>query len=47
LVIDAELMAAERVAFHPLDNRRTTVISPDGLRRFLASIEREALVAPL
>lgn len=47
LVIDAALMAAERVAFHPLDNRRTTVITPEGLRRFLRSIGREALVTPL
>ncbi len=47
LVIDAELMAAERVAFHPLDNRRTTVLTPEDLRRFLTAIGREALVADL
>jgi Ala-tRNA(Pro) deacylase len=42
LVLDAALMAAPRVAFHPLDNARTTVLSPDGVRRFLAAIDREA-----
>lgn len=47
LVIDSTLMAAERIAFHPLDNRRTTVLSPDGLRAFLAAIGREAAVVKL
>lgn len=47
LVIDGELMAAERIALHPLDNGRTTVIAPSGLMRFLASIGREALVVRL
>ena len=47
LVIDADLMAAERIAFHPLDNRRTTVITPAGLRQFLAAIGREAVEATL
>ena len=47
LVIDAELMRAKRVAFHPLDNRRTTVISPDGLLRFLQAIGRQAEVAEI
>lgn len=47
LVVDAELMAAERVAFHPLDNGRTTVITPDGLRAFLAGIGREMDVATI
>lgn len=47
LVIDVELMAAERVAFHPNDNQRTTVLSPDGLRAFLRAIGREAEVVAL
>ena len=47
LVVDAALMAAERVAFHPLDNRRTTVITPGGLRRFLALVGREATVVAI
>ncbi len=47
LVLDAALMRAERIAFHPLDNRRTTVLTPDGLRRLLAAIGREAIVVAL
>ena len=47
LAIDAALMAAPRIAFHPLDNRRTTVLSPDGLRRFLDAVGHPPLVAPL
>jgi Ala-tRNA(Pro) deacylase len=42
LVLDAALMAAGWIAFHPLDNRQTIVLTPDGLRTFLASIGREA-----
>jgi Ala-tRNA(Pro) deacylase len=47
LVLDAALMDAPRIAFHPLDNSRTTVLTPADLRRFLASIGREALEAAL
>ena len=47
LAIDAALMTAPRVAFHPLDNRRTTVLAPDGLRRFLDAVAHPPLVAPL
>jgi Ala-tRNA(Pro) deacylase len=47
LVLDAALMDAPRIAFHPLDNSRTTVLTPDDLRRFLASIGRKALEAAL
>jgi Ala-tRNA(Pro) deacylase len=47
LVVDARLMEAPRIAFHPLDNRRTTVITPDGLSRFLDALGREAIVAQL
>lgn len=47
LVVDAALIAADRIAFHPLDNRRTTVITPDGLRGFLGAIGREMDVVAL
>lgn len=47
LVLDAALMAADRIAFHPLDNRRTIVLTPDGLRAYLASIGRDAMVVAL
>ena len=47
LVMEASLLYAERIAMHPLDNRRTTVLSPDDLRRWLASIGREAKVVTL
>lgn len=47
LVVDAELMRADAIAFHPLDNRRTTVLAPAGLTRLLASLGREAVIAEL
>lgn len=47
LVIESSLMAADRIACHPLDNCRTTVLSPDGLQAFLRSIDREARIASL
>lgn len=47
LVIEASLKDADRIAFHPLDNRRTTVITPNGLRALLAAIGREALYVSL
>ncbi|PWC31305.1 prolyl-tRNA synthetase associated domain-containing protein [Azospirillum sp. TSO35-2] len=47
LVLDAALMAAPRVAFHPLTNTATTAIGTDDLRRFLASIGQEPLVVAL
>lgn len=47
LVIDAALMAAPRIAMHPLDNRQTIVMAPDDLARFLSSIGRAARVLPL
>ncbi|MBI3452584.1 MAG: prolyl-tRNA synthetase associated domain-containing protein [Rhodospirillales bacterium] len=37
VVLDAEMMAKTPLNFHPLENTATTSISPDGLRRFLAS----------
>ena len=56
LVLDAALLQAEPVNFHPLTNTATTAISQAGLRRFLAALdiaptvvdfERLELVAPL
>lgn len=47
LVIDAPLMTAERIACHPLDNCRTTVLAPAGLQTFLRSIGREARIVAL
>ena len=47
LIVEASLMDAERIACHPLDNRRTTVIAPEGLRTFLAAIGREAAYVAL
>ncbi len=37
LVVDAALMAADPVWFHPLENTASTAISPDDLIRFLES----------
>jgi Ala-tRNA(Pro) deacylase len=34
-VLDAAMLGASRVNFHPLDNTATTGISPDGLQAFL------------
>lgn len=34
VVLDAQMMAFERLNAHPLHNRATTTISPDDLRRF-------------
>jgi Ala-tRNA(Pro) deacylase len=56
LVLDAALLQAEPVNFHPLTNTATTAISQAGLRCFLAALdippavvdfERLELVAPL
>ena len=47
LALDQALMTAPRVAFHPLSNRRTTVLAPDGLLRFLHAVAHPPLVAPL
>ena len=35
--LDANIMAAELVNFHPLRNDATTAITPDDLRRFIAA----------
>jgi Ala-tRNA(Pro) deacylase len=38
LVLDAELLKAEPINFHPLTNAATTAVSQDGLARFLAAL---------
>jgi Ala-tRNA(Pro) deacylase len=35
MVLDRALLDHDPLNFHPLDNSRTTAISPDGLLRFL------------
>jgi Ala-tRNA(Pro) deacylase len=46
-VVDTALMATERLAFHPLDNARTTEITPEGLRTFLSQTGHAPLVVAL
>lgn len=38
LVLDTALSASPRLGFHPLDNRRTTVLTREGFDVFLAAI---------
>ncbi len=47
LVLDSSLMAAPRIALHPLDNSRTTVVPTAGLISFLAAIGVAPLIADL
>ena len=44
VALDAELMDAEPLNFHPLDNSRTTTISKSGLLRFLEAERHPAHV---
>lgn len=44
LVLDAALLQAEPVNFHPLTNTATTAVSQDGLRRFLKALDITAKV---
>jgi Ala-tRNA(Pro) deacylase len=47
VVLDSELMAHDRVNFHPLVNTRTTGLSPEGLMKFLRATGHEPVVARL
>jgi Ala-tRNA(Pro) deacylase len=47
VVLDAGLMAFERVNFHPLVNTMTTGLHRDDLLRFLASTGHEPRIMPL
>ncbi|PRW44459.1 prolyl-tRNA synthetase associated domain-containing 1 [Chlorella sorokiniana] len=41
LLLDSLLQQQPRICVHPLDNRTTTVLSPEGLEAFLRSLGRE------
>jgi len=43
-VLDRRLAEAELVNFHPLTNTATTGITQSGLRRFLAAVDKTALI---
>jgi len=47
VVIDAEVMAADLVNFHPLTNEATTAIAPSDLARFIAECGHVAEVVDL
>jgi len=47
VVLDQEMMAAEFLNFHPLENTRTTRISPDGLRQFIGSCGHDPQIVQL
>ena len=47
VVLDSELLAHDRVNFHPLVNTRTTGLTPEGLKTFLRATGHEPLVVPL
>lgn len=47
LVLDAEMMRAALVNYHPLVNSRTTAIAPADLLRFLAATGHQPLVVDL
>ncbi len=44
LVIDADVLAGPDIWVHPLVNTRTTGLSPDGLLRYLRSVDHEPTV---
>ena len=47
VVLDATMMAGERLNFHPLTNTATTGIAPAGLRAFLDACSHPPLVVAL
>lgn len=47
VVLDAEMMDAERLNYHPLTNTATTAITPEGLLAFLRACGHEPLVVAL
>ncbi len=42
VILDREMMAFDRLNYHPLTNDATTAIRPDDLRRFIAACGHEA-----
>ena len=47
VVIDAQLIHADQLNFHPMANTESTGIRPDDLLRFIASCGREAVITNL
>lgn len=47
VVLDSALVALDELAFHPLDNSMTTTISPEGLIRFLESVDHPPTIVAL
>ncbi len=47
VVIDRQLLALEQLNFHPLTNTKTTAVAPDGLLRFLQSVEHPPTVTDI
>ena len=47
VVLDADMMAQDRLNYHPLTNDATTTITPDGLLAFIVSTGREARIVAL
>lgn len=47
LILDADMMKAELVAYHPMDNAMTITLTPAGLLKFLAGIGREGAITDL
>jgi Ala-tRNA(Pro) deacylase len=47
IVLEQELMAQERLNFHPLVNTRTIGLSRDGLLKFLAATGHQPVIVPL
>lgn len=41
VILDAEMMASDRLNYHPLENTATTTISNDGLRAFITACGHE------
>ena len=44
LLIDVDVWSAKKVKFHPCDNTATVVLSGDGLKKFLESIDKRVIV---
>ena len=47
MVLDQGLLEHDPLNFHPLDNARTTAISPAGLLRFLEAVGHPARIVDL
>ena len=47
VVLDKEMMAQDKINFHPLVNTATTTVAPDGLMKFLRACRHEPVIAPV